>query len=626
MIIQLIACALVMGVSLAVFAVPAVAQEDLPGPSPRAGWPVAAPRLSAEQALATLPDREQHLLRNLANQPLSDPAEDLYGNRAIARLQLGLDPAEANAHLRWIAGWFERPHPRDRHIRGESDFAAIRLARAYYLFRERDALEPATLQAIARFFQKRNFQSIYHSENHHLLFRVSRYLMGTAYPQASFEAWKRTGAELAEEDAAWLERFIQYRAAHGWGEFDSSSYIRPDMEALLCLYDFAPHQRLKQLAGMALDVLLADMAVDSINGMMGGAQGRIYTHQALDHAAENTWPIQYVYFGNVDARTLEAANAPEPAVDTLTSTYRPQEIVVRIALERPEPYLNRERKHLHNLLDPLPRVPLAGSIRKSTWYTSHYVLGCVQQQDPYPADAPVRTRNYALHQQHDWDLTIGSNTRARLFTHHPGNEGHLHGYWTGDLKCGCGRFFQQGPVLLALYAIPADQPYQSIHAYLPREAFDEVTEADGFIFLRKGDVYVAFTMLGGHRWVEDGPWAGVEVRGPGFGGRHAVVCEVGLASDYPDFSTFSREIASNPLHFDPEAMELTYTSQQAGKLSFTHAGRREVDGQPIDLDYATFDSPYLQSAWGSGVVDLIHGDQRLRLDFPHAAMKELDRP
>lgn len=274
------------------------ADAGLPGPSPRAGWPVAEPRVTIRDAVAGFSDREARLLRQVARQPGDKPADDLYGNRAIACLVLGLAPQRANAQLRWVAQWFDHPHPNGRPHRGESDFAALRLARAYRLFERgprgqgaegsRAELRPATLEAIRAFFLEHNFQSRYDSENHHLIFHVSRYLMGDVYRDAVFEAWAQTGAQLAEIDAAWIERFIVYRAGHGWGEFDSSCYIRPDMEALLCLYDFAPSDRLRKLAGMSLDLLLADMSVDSLRGMIGGAQGRIYAGQALDHADANT--------------------------------------------------------------------------------------------------------------------------------------------------------------------------------------------------------------------------------------------------------------------------------------------------------------------------------------------------
>ncbi|MEJ0000604.1 MAG: hypothetical protein WDO13_16450 [Verrucomicrobiota bacterium] len=93
---------------------------------------------------------------------------------------------------------------------------------------------------------------------------------------------------------------MRFRAQRGWGEFDSSIYLGADWECLCCLYDDAPDAALRELAGKMMDLLLADMAVDSLRGMYGGAQGRIYPPHALDHTREPVRVLQYLYFGLFD--------------------------------------------------------------------------------------------------------------------------------------------------------------------------------------------------------------------------------------------------------------------------------------------------------------------------------------
>lgn len=570
------------------------------------------PSLSVDESLAGFDARAKHLLENTAGRKITakmiaDKSRDTYGNRAIANLHLGRFAEAANAKLSFVAEWFDHPHPRGRDHQTECDFASMKLARAWHLFDGTDKLTPATREHIKRFFLTKNFQSIHRSENHELLFRTSRYLMAQAFPVETFKAYGKTGRKLLLEDGNWLTRYIRFRAQRGWGEFDSGCYFMPDWECLVGLYDYAKDKRIKRLSGMMLDLLLADMAVDSLNGMYCGAHGRIYARHALDHAAEGTWPLQYLYFGNVDPKTV--ANRAT-CIDALVSGYRPKKIVVDIALDRPKPYENRERKHLHNVKDVLPLKPLPGSIRKYTYYTPDYVMGCVQRQDPYP---PGPSAWYARHEQHDWDLTIGTRTRARIFTHHPGKLGNEHGYWTGDMHCLCGHFFQNKTALVALYDIPGKQPYQFIHAYLPRKEFDEVLEENGWIFVREGKVCAALKMLGGHKWTKTGSWKDVEVIS--LGARNGAVCEVGLIEDFGGFDAFRREIASNNLQFDPKKMQLTYASKRAGRLYIDTKAGRKLNGKDMDLDYGTYDCPYLKSAWKSGVIDIIKGKRRVRLDF-----------
>ena len=67
--------------------------------------------------------------------------------------------------------------------------------------------------------------------------------------------------------------------------------------------------------------------------------------------------------------------------------------------------------------------------------------------------------------------------------------------------------------------------------------------------------------------------------------------------------------------FDANTMTLTYHSVQAGVLTLDARGRREIDGQAANLDYATYDCPFLRSAWDSGVVHMSHEAEQMTLDF-----------
>lgn len=557
--------------------------------------------------------RKEVLLRNTARVVSSaDPKADLFGNSAVAALALGLNPDASNAVLCHVAEWFDHPHPTGRQHNGECDFAAMKLCRAFHLFQSNSALAPHTLQQIKRFFLRHDFKSMYDSENHHLLFHTSRYLMGSAWPDDQFEPYGQTGRELAATDAAWLETFIRFRARRGWGEFASSCYVVPDIECLLNLCDFAPSRKLSLLAENMITVRLADTAVDSLTGMYCGAHGRIYEPHALDHRNDGTLSLLYLYLGDIPQEWLQEKGT---LVDAVTSKYRPPAILLDIAGRRREPYESYQRSHLHNTSDVLPSLPLPGSIRRYTFWTPDYVLGCVQKQDPYPEDCPGRW--YSHHEQHEWDLSIAGHPGARIFTHHPGKKGNEHGYWTGDLQCGekggCGHFMQQRNVLLALYSIPANEPYQFIHAYVPRDDFDEILEKDGLLAIRKNKVLVALRLLGGYDWTTSGPYQGKEIISNG--ARNGAVCEIGLQHEYGSLRAFADKITVNQISFDADRMILAYRSPSIGEMRLDTRGLREMNGHTIDLDYPTYSCPYLHSDWDSGVIDLRYGENHARLDF-----------
>jgi hypothetical protein len=576
------------------------------------------PQLQVAESMAGYAVRRDWLLQNTAGLEVSeadicDVKQDIYGGRAIANLVLDRFEDACNARLQRTAQWFDHPHPNDRHHKGECDFAAMKLCRAYYLFCHTDKLHDETLVAIRRFFLTTEFESRHHSENHEFLFHTSRYLMAKVYRDDLFEAYGKTGADLAAEDAEWLLHFIRYRAKRGWGEFDSSCYFQPDWECLISLYDYCGDAgdvdaELHRLSEQMMQVLLVDMAVDSINGMYGGAHGRIYQPHALDHTTGNTYTLQYLYFGNVDRDTIGKKGA---LIDALVSDFRPHELVVDIALNRNGIYENRERKHLHNCSDVRPIHPVEGSIRKYTYFTPQFILGSLVLQDPYPDDCDGGW--YAHHEQHEWDLTIGSRTTARVFTHHPGESGPEHGYWTGDIRCCCGSFFQHKTVVMSLYDIPESQPLQFIHAYLPQASFDVVNELDGFVFVKEGGVYAALKMLNGQQWTREGEWADRELIS--YGAQNGAICEVGDAETFGSFESFCNEIRQNEYIFNKEEMQLTYVSKRVGTLVMDMTGLRLVDGIAVDMDWPLYDCPYLQSEWDSGVIHILKGDQKLVLDF-----------
>jgi hypothetical protein len=562
------------------------------------------PALTTQASRAQYEQRRSQLLIPWVSASLAGN----FSDSAIAKLYQNKMVSESNLRLRALV---------ESDFGKEVDFAACDLARAYYLFRDGKGLEPETQQAIRDFFLKKPFKSAYceenkqASENHEFLFHTARYLMAQALPRERFAQYGKTGAELVQGDRAWLASALRYRGRYGWGEFDSTGYSVVSFNCLASLYDFSADAELKRLSGMMMDLLLAGMAVDSLSGMYGGAHGRIYYSAALNHGYEDTMGLQYLYFGNLDGQMFLSPGCRGFSVAALTSTFRPNDLVVDLALSRTQPYENLERKQLHKPDDVMPRSPLPGSIRKYTFWTSAFVMGCVQFQDAYPVD--YRSRWYAHHQQHEWDLTFGTRLGSRIFTQHPSLRRTAHGYWTGDLGCCCGHFFQNKGALVALYDIPVTEECQWIHAFVPKEAFDEVVEENGFIFLREGNACAALKLLAGYHWTKEGTWSDVEVISQG--GRNGVVCEAGLLADFGDFSGFRREIAANQISWEKETGSLTYRSKRAGTLYLDTKDQRKLGEIAVNLEYPLFGSPFMNSRWGSGIIEIKWGERKLVLDF-----------
>ncbi|TXK77660.1 hypothetical protein FU659_22205 [Paenibacillus sp. N3.4] len=384
------------------------------------------------------------------------------------------------------------------------------------------------------------------------------------------------------------------------------------MECLLCLYDFADDPELVKLAQMMLDLLLLDMVCDSLDGLYGGAHGRIYAPVALDHTRSSTFPLYYLYFGH---GYREQIHAP-CLIAALCSGYRPQQQTYEIALGREQSYVHQESKHLHCITCETPHKQLPqedGSINKYTYYTPRYIIGAVNFQDAYALESKAGW--YAHHQQHQWDLSLPKATTLKIFSHHPGHygtEGSEHGYWTGDLGCGCGHFFGEKNVVMAMYEIPETQALHWIHCHVPRDAFDQVEEEGNYLFLRKSEVYISLFIQNGYIWTTEGEYARKEIIS--HGRSNAIICEVGDEMTFGDFASFRRTIRQNRVVFDPGRMELSYHSSLEGELVMDKS-KRVVRGEAVSFPYPTYHGPYLVSAFNSGVIEVRTNEKKATYDF-----------
>jgi len=538
------------------------------------------------------------LRRETARQRMleKDLSEDLYGDISILRLVCNPSDAEALEHLTFTARWFEHPHPNGRDLRGEADFAAIRLTMALHLLY--DKVSDDCRAALDSFFLEQDYSSIYGSENHSLMFRAARLLAAQFYRGRMFKQFKASAEELLQKDTEYVDEFLMYRAGHGWGEFDSLGYTTEILLILNTLYAFAENERLKRKASMMLDVILLDMILDSKDGIYGGAHGRIYEKSALNSAFRGMYNYYGHYFGSHPDYPQGLSTHPIAVL----SDYRPADIVYRIAHGRTFPYENRERKHLHCCsawTKEIRRDVLSAvedlSIDKYLYLCEDYMLGSVVHQDAYPKT--LRDGWYAHHQQHEGELTLPGSGRAKIFSHHPGDpdEHKKHNKWTGDIGCCCGTHFCTRDTAISLYNIVKENELPFIHADVPLEFFDERLQEENYIFLRHGKIYIMVWFSEGCSFVTEGETANFEVIS--HGRKHAFICHVEYADRYPSIFAFADAMRALPISFDRENMavdfldiHVDYTKNCVGGVTNTYPFPR------------LYDSPYLRSDYASGII------------------------
>jgi len=543
-----------------------------------------------------------------ANRLTATLQKDLYADEAIFLLIHDKNVEEAEKQLHFTADWFEHPHPNGRDHRGEADFASIRMVNA--LFRCYDKVSDECRASLDNFFLRRDYSSIYGSENHSLMYRVSRLLAGEFYRGRTFEQYGLTAEEVISEDEKYIDDFLMYRARRAWGEFDSTGYAAEIMLILNVLYMYTSSEKLKKKAALSMDMILLDMIVDTKNGVYGGAHGRIYEHGALNSLSSGMYSYYCYYFG-------AAEGYPAPLMSqtaAILSDYYPSDIVCKVAKNRTYPYENRERKHLHvcgawvggihqGLLDAVEGL----SIDKYIYICEDYMLGGVTHQDIYPPDTD---RWYAHHQQHEWELKLPGDGRAKIFSHHPGDPGyhHTHNQWTGDNGCDCGTHFCTKDTAISMYNIEKEKEFPYINADIPLEFFSEKLLDKNYIFLRNGKLYIMVWFSNDYHFVTEGNTAGFEVLSDGR--KHAFICHVEYADKYESIEAFAAAMKAMPIFFDRDTMTVEFNGIRMDYKD------RYVNGEKQAFPYTKlYDSPYLQSEYGSGILHVTDGTDSAVLDF-----------
>jgi hypothetical protein len=519
------------------------------------------------------------------------------------------------------------------------------------------------------------------TENHYILFASGAFLAGQLFPEDRFTNSGRTGREMMARFRPRLMKWLELRYRTGFNEWFSNVYYDEDLAALVALADFSEDAELAARAAMAADLLLADLACNNFRGIPGGTQGRTYERHKKRPGHTSMSAVSHLLFGQggegapMSAVQLALATryrAPrvlfEIANDTAATLANRQRIGIRIedGARWGLGYADVE-SGMHWLTTGAYAHPrtinlFADMLDRFGWWENAFF----QPFKPYEAllrrgrDTQVllplisyaflrdltrnlrtevnvythRTPDYQLStaqdwrpgfggdQQHIWQATLGPD--AVCFTTHPARRGGPSpDYWTGNGTNP--RAAQVDNVALCLYDIRTrpglyiTHDQQFTHAWLPRDAFDEVAERGRWHFARKGEGYLAlFSARPGFWQADPAHEADVEREFIVPGRQNVWICELGRAADDGPFAAFVERIAA--ARVDVDGLSVIYDSPSRGRLEFGWEGPLRQDGAEIPLhDYPRYANPYAEVAFPADRVEFRHGDAWLRLDWDACA-------
>ncbi len=430
--------------------------------------------------------------------------------------------------------------------------------------------------------------------------------------------------ETAETIGRHIDAYVVEHVKKGWLEYNSPCYVEKEVGCLIMLAEWAGDPLLRRKATLALDTIFAEHAALNVEGMLCGPACRVYEvgnngilplelghNSRRDAKCSGSYPMMYILFGQGEPHYYGVLGAPFLA----TSHYVPPTAVHRLATAGVErgTYEFKARRPGHacrlfrsnpKLDQPLPEM-FDGCVY--AWVTPDYVLGSFQEvQGKYGASRSLPLTSV---------LRLAGSTRRVIYS---------------DLMPRGREQIPRAVVDCLQHKNVSVGRGSCGQAYLATDEFEKVVERDGWIFVRSGRTFAAYKVVGaGYRWqhVQNSAIYGDFIK---FDRLDApFVLEVAQSSDYAeDFTRFQTDVLDNQIEEKPDS--LTYESCSDGdkgpsgeafELTMRYGEIPLINDTPMDPgSYNTFDSPYLNSPWDSGVIKLRFGVDRMMINVSRSRL------
>ncbi|MEW6305808.1 MAG: hypothetical protein AB1705_20205 [Verrucomicrobiota bacterium] len=470
---------------------------------------------------------------------------------------------------------------------------------------------------------KRDAWDMEGSENHHLASKTCDLLAAQflrKIPEYADQKYddSSTPAQQYEARRAYFLQWFDERARRGqFVEAGSPSYQGDSMNALFNVRDFAEDEVLRRKAEMYLDLAFAVMAEETLLTTRGGPKSRVKVGHEYDGgmASERSYNTLF----NSPGRTF----TPLGENTRTTSNYYPPPAIVSLAKDTkgrgaysfttrwPGPVAAGKGKRsgdpdgvLWRTLNP------EHSVLRYGFCTPDYVLGSAAVDASWLDDASMGFR---------WQgVVFESDELARIgFEVVPKSRKDWHGF---------NPFFsvQDRNILVTQKWAPVPpNPATANPAFLRvyfSPTLDDVQEEGGWIFVKDGGAFAAVKVAaGGYQWTPAWKRADtVTADNKAFITLNSetapVILIVNQASDYNgDFDSFKTAVKAQPVRYENGVLRF------AAITFYGPARPGEINGKPVNLAPARgYDSPFIRSEWGSGLIYIRKGNETLTLDFRDA--------
>ncbi len=506
-------------------------------------------------------------------------------------------------------------------------------------FLGRDQLSPEARKSIRDAWRK-VMQVRGDTENHWAMYYTSLYLMSELYPNEPADSWYsgKSSAENLAESREYLIHWLDLATTVGQGEFNPTHYIGEYAIPMMFLAAWAQDPEMRIRGQMKLDWLLADLAENTLNGVLHGANARTDDTSVVERWNALASFFSWIAFGNTPPTAAYGGWGIYFAI--AAKAYDVPEVIYRIAVDREGDFLQRDLKRTRRRWRNSD--VLMAPIYKTNYSRRDYAVGSYQggMSDPIQA--------------HVWDVTWAvpdpRGVHNTMFSMHPVSSGYdMQTYFTElpdqmtkgvtkegkasydspDKFLGCSRFeqvFQDLDTVIALYDIPAGTRFPHINGFFSKDLVNLTVDPSGWIFAQGGNAYLAYRPLADYElkpvarvkssWTGERADTGDKLLySPHL--KNGTIVQAASASEFPDFAAFQAAVRALPLEFRLEPRpSVALTTLRGSRIEFTYGETPRIDGKPVDYaGWPLFGGPYLNAPRGSRRLVITHGALERVLDF-----------
>ena len=467
------------------------------------------------------------------------------------------------------------------------------------------------------------------TENHWVMYYTTMHLMAQLWPGEGEDRWfnGKTSAEISAESRAWLLHWMELTTTIGQGEYDCTHYLGEYSIPMLFLATWAQDPEMRQRGKMMLDWVIADFAVETLNGIYIGSHARTDDTTVLEKWNALSSYFAWQLLGNCPPQASYGGWGIYFA--TVADHYELPEVIYRIGTDRSGAYTHLERKRTRHRWrnSDVRNAP----VYKTSYVTKDYALGSDQGGLLQPI------------QQHSWDLTwavpdprgvhntifsvqpfYGAEELMMYFTEMPDYmpaavtfQGKPTYIAESKLLGGSPyeQIFQQEDTLISLSDVPASAPWKQVNGFFSKDLASIEEDTSGWIFAQGGNTYIAYRPLAGYEWrpLEKG---GKRLFSPH--AKNGTLLQAAAASEFKSWDAFKAAIRRLPLEITlTPTPRVTFTTLRGKKIEVAYGAAPRVDGRVVDYaeQWKLFAGPYLNAEVGGRTLTMTHGRLKRVLDF-----------